>query len=32
VDDDTFLTQFEACTLPFEQWAYRVHPLEDVPR
>lgn len=25
MDDDTFLSQFEACTLPFDQWTHRAH-------
>ncbi len=24
-DDDAFLGQFEACTLPFDQWCHRAH-------
>ena len=25
MDDGTFLAQFEACTLPFDQWTHRAH-------
>ena len=25
MDDETFLSQFESCTLPFEQWTHRAH-------